>query len=48
MKHRGYAMVVPLQDAVELALSGSVRDGPSALALILAQRKVSPADRLQV
>jgi len=34
---------VLLQDAVELALSGSVRDAPSALALILAQRKVRQA-----
>jgi len=34
---------VPLRDAVELALSGSVRDAPSALALILAQQKVRPA-----
>jgi ADP-ribose pyrophosphatase len=31
---------VPLRDAAELALSGSIRDAPSALALILAQRKL--------
>ena len=34
---------VPLQQAAELALSGSIRDAPSALALILAQRKLGQA-----
>jgi ADP-ribose pyrophosphatase len=32
--------LVPLQHAVELALSGSILDAPSALALILAHRKL--------
>jgi len=32
---------IPLDDAVELSLSGGVPDAPSALALILAQQKVS-------
>ena len=31
--------LIPLQDAVELALSGAIQDGPSALALLLAQQK---------
>jgi len=32
--------LIPLRHAVELALSGEVEDAPSALALILAQRRV--------
>jgi ADP-ribose pyrophosphatase len=32
---------IPLERAVELALSGSVQDGPSTLALLLAQQKTS-------
>ena len=34
---------MPLEEAAELALTGRVEDGPSALSLILAQRKVREA-----
>jgi len=32
---------IPLEDATELALSGAISDGPSALAIILANHRAS-------
>jgi ADP-ribose pyrophosphatase len=35
-------ITLPLQEAAELAFSGGIQDGPSALALILANQKLQP------